>query len=239
MASSPHTTTTAGQLGPTTGAIYCTTYGPDFYRSFGNFPGDKGYGAAEFRERFGGGVEGAGDGGIENKAGNYKATPRNLSTWEIDRMVDEAEKYKARIRLNTPVDTGYTPAVRTPKQADKRFMAHDILRALGKTPLDESDRVQYAKRRAMESSQVEEEPVVMARISSNESSVKSTPPTSPSGRGRAHLRLRCPCQCHCRCPCPLAAGTATTDTFVLASLATDNVHEMSQVTTVAICKTHF
>ncbi|KAJ7853663.1 hypothetical protein B0H14DRAFT_3653630 [Mycena olivaceomarginata] len=117
---------------------------------------------------------------VENKAGNYKATPRNLSTWEIDRMVDEAEKYKVRIRLNTPVDTGYTPAVRTPKQADKRFMAHDILRALGKTPLDD-DCVQYAKRRAMESSQVEEEPVVMARISSNEPFVKSTPPTSPSG----------------------------------------------------------
>ncbi|KAJ7695535.1 hypothetical protein B0H14DRAFT_3905434 [Mycena olivaceomarginata] len=31
MASSPHTTTTAGQLGPTTDVIYCTTYGPDFY----------------------------------------------------------------------------------------------------------------------------------------------------------------------------------------------------------------
>jgi hypothetical protein len=38
---------------------------------------------------------------------------------------------------------------------------------------------------------------------------------------------------------PLAAGTAATDTFVLASLATDNIHETSQVTTVAICKTHF
>jgi hypothetical protein len=63
MASSLHTTTTAGQLGPTTGAIYCTTYGPDFYRSFGNFPGDKAYGAAEFREH--GGVEGAGDVGSE------------------------------------------------------------------------------------------------------------------------------------------------------------------------------
>ncbi|KAJ7857915.1 hypothetical protein B0H14DRAFT_3637419 [Mycena olivaceomarginata] len=33
-------------------------------------------------------------GGVGNKAGNYKATPRNLSTWEIDRMIDEAEKYK-------------------------------------------------------------------------------------------------------------------------------------------------
>ncbi|KAJ7802735.1 hypothetical protein B0H14DRAFT_3779799 [Mycena olivaceomarginata] len=193
MASSPHTTTTAGQLGPTTGAIYCMMYGPDFYRSFGNFLGDKGYGAAEFWERFSGGVKGAGDGRsevggrvggaggvVENKAGNYKATPRNLSTWEIDRMGDEAEKYKARIRLDTPVDTGYTPAVRTPKQADKRFMAHDILRALGKTPLDD-DRIQYKKRRAMESSQVEEEPIVMARISSNEPSVKSTLSTSPLG----------------------------------------------------------
>ncbi|KAJ7835268.1 hypothetical protein B0H14DRAFT_3871179 [Mycena olivaceomarginata] len=65
MASSPHTTTTAGQLGPTTDVIYCTMYRPDFYRSFGNFPGDKGYGAAEFRERSGGGVEGAGDVGSE------------------------------------------------------------------------------------------------------------------------------------------------------------------------------
>jgi hypothetical protein len=65
LASSPHTTTTAGQLGPTTDVIYCTTYAPDFYRSFGDFPGDKGYGAAEFRERFGGGVEGAGDVGSE------------------------------------------------------------------------------------------------------------------------------------------------------------------------------
>jgi hypothetical protein len=57
-----------------------------------------------------------------------------------------------------PVDTGYTPAVRTPKQADKRFMAHDILRALGKTPLDD-DCVRVAKRRAMEAPQVDEEPL--------------------------------------------------------------------------------
>ncbi|KAJ7860684.1 hypothetical protein B0H14DRAFT_3863677 [Mycena olivaceomarginata] len=68
MASSSQTTTTAGQLGPTTGVIYCTTYGPDFYHSFGNFSGDKGYGAAEFRERFGGGVEGACDGGSESSS---------------------------------------------------------------------------------------------------------------------------------------------------------------------------
>ncbi|KAJ7360898.1 hypothetical protein DFH08DRAFT_931187 [Mycena albidolilacea] len=51
-----------------------------------------------------------------------------------------------------PVETGYTPAVRTPKEADKRFMAHDILRALGKTPLDD-DCVRVAKQRAMEAPQ--------------------------------------------------------------------------------------
>ncbi|KAJ7791120.1 hypothetical protein B0H14DRAFT_3890853 [Mycena olivaceomarginata] len=81
MASS-HTTTTAGQLGPTTGTIYCTTYGLDFYRSFGNFPGDKGYSAAEFRERFGGGVEGAGDMGSEHgRFSNYRVLQELTTSW--------------------------------------------------------------------------------------------------------------------------------------------------------------
>ncbi|KAJ7323217.1 hypothetical protein DFH08DRAFT_1085447 [Mycena albidolilacea] len=94
MASSPHTTTTAG-LGPTTGVIYCTTYGPDFYRSFGNFPGDKGYGAAEFRERFGGGVEGACDGGSEQaRPGLARPTPQ-ISQAELDRQQARPDQYQA------------------------------------------------------------------------------------------------------------------------------------------------
>ncbi|KAJ7723754.1 hypothetical protein B0H14DRAFT_3900139 [Mycena olivaceomarginata] len=95
MASSPHTTTTAGQLGLTTGVIYCTTYGPDFYRSFGNFPGDKGYSAAEFRERFGGGVEGACDGGSERaRPGLARPTPQ-ISQAELDRQQARPDQYQA------------------------------------------------------------------------------------------------------------------------------------------------
>ncbi|KAJ7265492.1 hypothetical protein B0H12DRAFT_200734 [Mycena haematopus] len=77
-----------------------------------------------------------------------------------------------------PGDGG--PAVRSPKDADKRFLAHDILRALGKAPQDD-DRVRYAKRQAVEAPRKQEPPLVLQRISSNEPSAKSTPPSSESG----------------------------------------------------------
>ncbi|KAF7335359.1 hypothetical protein MSAN_02346700 [Mycena sanguinolenta] len=74
---------------------------------------------------------------------------------------------------------GGAPLVPTPKDADKRFLAHDILRALGKVPADD-DRVRYAKRRALEAPVQKQEPLVLQRISSNEPSAKSTPSESGS-----------------------------------------------------------
>ncbi|KAJ6515354.1 hypothetical protein C8R45DRAFT_956237 [Mycena sanguinolenta] len=84
------------------------------------------------------------------------------------------------VNANTqPLPNGGAPRMRTPKDADKRFLAHDILRALGKTPADD-DRVRYAKRRALEAP-LQKEPLVLQRISSNEPSAKSTSSASQSG----------------------------------------------------------
>lgn len=74
---------------------------------------------------------------------------------------------------------------RTPKDVDKRFMAHDILRALGKRHLfaADEDSVRYAKRRALEAPAPAEEVavfVVQRPINSNESSAKTTPVASRS-----------------------------------------------------------
>ncbi|KAK7015304.1 hypothetical protein R3P38DRAFT_3204514 [Favolaschia claudopus] len=77
---------------------------------------------------------------------------------------------------------------RTPKQADKRFLAHDILRALGKTPADDVQ-VQHTKLRAiMETENEQPPPLVLQRVSSNEPSAQSTPASSslePSSAGES------------------------------------------------------
>ncbi|KAF7352332.1 hypothetical protein MVEN_01196900 [Mycena venus] len=86
-------------------------------------------------------------------------------------------------KLNGPAHTG-----RTPKDADKRFLAHDILRALGKhTFAGDDDRVRYAKRRALEPPEEAEEPLVLQRISSNEPSAKSTSASASSSRSTSPL----------------------------------------------------
>ncbi|KAJ6560329.1 hypothetical protein B0H19DRAFT_113816 [Mycena capillaripes] len=75
-------------------------------------------------------------------------------------------------------------APRTPKDADKRFMAHDILRALGKVHMfaQDDDSVRYAKRRALEApapvQEPQPQPLVLRPIHSNESSAKTTPVSS-------------------------------------------------------------
>lgn len=78
---------------------------------------------------------------------------------------------------------------RTPLDADKRFLAHDILRALGKGQMsaEEEASLRYAKRRALEASGsgtaevMEPSPFVtlpVRPVNSNESSAKTTPTTS-------------------------------------------------------------
>ncbi|KAJ6561457.1 hypothetical protein DFH09DRAFT_1159994 [Mycena vulgaris] len=73
-------------------------------------------------------------------------------------------------------------STRNPKDVDKRFIAHDVLRALGKGDLYASeDSVRYAKRRALEASEfAEPSPFVARPIHSNESSAKTTPAPSRS-----------------------------------------------------------
>ncbi|KAJ7771082.1 hypothetical protein DFH07DRAFT_241161 [Mycena maculata] len=80
---------------------------------------------------------------------------------------------------------------RTPHDADKRFLAHDVLRALGKGQMyaPEEDSVRYAKRRAVEApapAPATGAPVPFVAwpiqpVRSNESSAKTTPePQAPS-----------------------------------------------------------
>lgn len=76
---------------------------------------------------------------------------------------------------------------RSPHDADKRFLAHDILRALGKGHLFAADEesLRYAKRRALEapeptSAMFVAAPFVPRRVGSNESSAKTTPASSRS-----------------------------------------------------------
>ncbi|KAJ7129199.1 hypothetical protein C8R44DRAFT_72406 [Mycena epipterygia] len=76
---------------------------------------------------------------------------------------------------------------RSPHDADKRFIAHDILRALGKGHLFAADEesLRYAKRRALEapepaSSMFVAAPFVPRPVGSNESSAKTTPASSRS-----------------------------------------------------------
>ncbi|KAJ7228168.1 hypothetical protein GGX14DRAFT_412152 [Mycena pura] len=79
---------------------------------------------------------------------------------------------------------------RTPKTADKRFMAHDVLRALGKAHLyaADDDSVRYAKRRAVESPKPELAPDP-ATVRSNEASARTTP-SSRSSPSRSTSRSR-------------------------------------------------
>ncbi|KAJ7098693.1 hypothetical protein B0H15DRAFT_797373 [Mycena belliarum] len=62
--------------------------------------------------------------------------------------------------LPRPIPSSQTAATRSPRDADKRFLAHDILRAFGKVHLYAADdeATRYAKRRVLEAPLAAEEP---------------------------------------------------------------------------------
>ncbi|KAK7037976.1 hypothetical protein R3P38DRAFT_2903724 [Favolaschia claudopus] len=135
----------------TTGAIYRTTWGPEFYRSFDAFPkgtrfivplnfGNDSFEIAESQAlaavRY---VEGWEDKiwGFElgNEAGNYKATQRNLSTWGPAAYVAEWKNWTSSMnaKLPRPLRTkwwagsdGITPAAVTVALQTEDLLARGI-----------------------------------------------------------------------------------------------------------------
>ncbi|KAK7062224.1 hypothetical protein R3P38DRAFT_691380 [Favolaschia claudopus] len=107
-----------------------------------------------------------------------------------DPPAPDAVQVPSTLGVKRPFPGSDGPAVRTPKQADKRFLAHDVLRALGKSPADDVY-VQYTKKRAIE--EQESHPIVPQRVSSNEPSAKSTPaPSSHEDSSAAESRIPSP-----------------------------------------------
>ncbi|KAJ7343161.1 hypothetical protein DFH08DRAFT_702361 [Mycena albidolilacea] len=136
---------------PATGAIYRTTYGPDFYRSFGNFPeGTRvtvplnfGNDSVEVARAQAAGAVRWVEGWAErvwafelgNEAGNYKATQRNLSTWGPAAYVAEWKNWTSTINavLPPPLRTrwwagsdGITPAAVTVALQTEDLLARGI-----------------------------------------------------------------------------------------------------------------